>query len=73
MAQTEKSLEENIKLSERIESLEDKILWEQYDRKKDNLIVHGLVGSGKPQESEQVAKRFINDNLELTAEQVEKV
>ena len=61
----EKTMEENSRLKKRIETLEETNLIEEYERKKENLVIYGLKGSEKPEQTVAVVKTFMTDNLKL--------
>ena len=73
LTQIEKKLEDNGKMSKQIEDLQEKALWEEYDRKKDNLIVYGLEGSESFEKTTEVAKQFMKDGLKLDSEWVDNL
>ena len=73
MKEIEDKLEERVKYQERLKDLEEKALWEELERKKQNLIVYGLKGSETADQSIEVAKGFMKDSLKLDAEWVENL
>ena len=73
LTQIEKKLADNDKMSKEIVDLQEKALWEEYDRKKDNLIVYGLEGSESHEKSTEVARKFMKENLKLNSDWVDKL
>ena len=49
MVVIEKKLEENVKLKAQVEDLLESRLWEEYERKRDSLILYGQLGKQSPQ------------------------
>ena len=67
----EKKLEENVKLKAQVEDLLESRLWEEYERKRDSLILYGQPGKQSPQESISVVKNFMVEHLKMDKEWVE--
>ena len=71
MVVIEKKLEENVKLKAQVEDLLESRLWEEYERKRDNPILHGQPGKQSPQESISVVKNFMVEHMKINKEWVE--
>ena len=61
----EKKIQEYDTLTERVKDLEANSVWEEYERKKDNLVAYGVPGNEKPGESPEVARKFMIKSLQL--------
>ena len=66
-------LEENRKLKEQAEILIEANLWEEYERKRENLVAYGIKGTKKAENIRQVVKSFMIENLKLEKEWVDKL
>ena len=69
----EKKIGEYDTLTERVKDLEANSIWEEYERKKDNLVAYGVQGSEKPANSPNVAREFMVKSLKLDKEYVDKI
>ena len=48
-------------------------LSEEYERKRDNMVDYGIKGSEKPEQTKQVIKNFMVENIKLEKDWVDKV
>ena len=68
----EKKMEENLSLRKDITSLQTQALWEEYERKKQNLVVYGLEGS-ENENTVTVTKEFMTNRLKLDRDWVDSL
>ena len=68
----EKKMEENLSLRKDITSLQTQALWEEYERKKQNLVVYGLEGS-ENENTVRVTKEFMINRLKLDRDWVDSL
>ena len=73
LTEIEQKLESNDRMNKEIKDLQEKALWEEYERKKNILIVYGLEGSESPDKTTEVAKQFMKDSLKIDAEWVDNL
>ena len=69
----ESMLETRVKDQRRMKDPEVKALWVELERKRQNLIVYGLEGSESPEQSVEIAKTFMMENLKLDPEWVQQL
>ena len=65
----ERKIEEYNTLTERVKDLVVNTIWEEYERKKDNLV--GVPGTEKPANYPAVAREFMVNSLKLELTTVE--
>ena len=68
MAEAEHKIEENSKLKQEVEMLTEARIWEEYERKRENLIVYGLPGNEGVGKSVEVARKFLLEDLKMDKE-----
>ena len=73
LTEIEEQLNDRVKLQKRVVELEEQALWEELERKKQNLVVYGLEGSESPEETLGVTKTFMREKLKLDPKWVEEV
>ena len=73
LAEAENKIEENCKLKQEVDMLIEARIWEEYERKRENLIIYGLLGKEGVGKSVEVARKFLVDDLKMTKEWVEKL
>ena len=73
LTEIEEQLNDRIKFQKRVKDLEEQALWEELERKKQNLVVYGLEGSESSEETLGVTKTFMREKLKLDPKWVEEV
>ena len=73
LTEIEEQLNDRVRLQKRVEDLEEQALWEELERKKQNLVVYGLEGSESSEETLGVTKTFMREKLKLDPKWVEEV
>ena len=73
LTKIEKKMEENLDLRTEIASLKVQALWEEYERKKQNLVVYGLEGSEQNEDSDKLTREFMKNKLKLDSEWVDNL